>query len=210
MELAMAMDVRAFFLAAHAMSHGRAVAPGEGWNLEDLVLCDVTDAELRRRQPGHTSIAWSLWHMARSEDVAVNAGLRAVAPVLERDGWRGRLGIERRDNGFGMSDAAVDAWGAAVDLAALRAYRVAVGRETRAWAETADLTRLAEPVAGAGERAAAVGAFGPAPAPAAVAFWGQRSGAWFLHWLVVGHNQGHLDGIQHLRLLYDRQPQPTP
>jgi hypothetical protein len=34
-------------------------------------------------------------------------------PARRRGGWPTRLGVDRRDNSFGMSDAEVDAWGAA-------------------------------------------------------------------------------------------------
>ena len=199
------MDLRDFFLTAHAMSHGRGVAVSEGWNVEDFIFREPADeAELRRRAPGHTSIAWLLWHMARSEDVAVNVAVRGEAGVLERDGWAERLRVERRDIGTGMTDAEVDEFDAQVDVLLLRDYRAAVGQTTRAWVAETDLAGLNQPIPDAGRRAQEAGAFAPAAARLA-SIWDGRTGAWFLHWLAVGHNQGHLDSIAHLRSLH-RQP----
>jgi hypothetical protein len=93
-----------------------------------------------------------------------------------------------------------------VDAPALRDYRAAVGRATRAWVEAIDPGLLERPLPDAGQRAQAAGAFAPV-AKRLASFWDGRTGAWFLHWLALGHNQGHLGEILHLRLL-DRQPGP--
>lgn len=188
------------------MCHSSAVAVSEGANMEDLVLRGSVDDEenLRRRLPGHTSIAWLLWHIARGEDVAVNVILRNAPTVLAQNGWSERLQITRRDIGTGMTDAEVDDLGATANVLLLRDYRAAVGRATRVWFSDLDLNTLSRPIADAGERAHQAGAFAPA-ALRLVRSWNGRTGAWFLHWLAIGHNQAHLDAIDHLRS-FDQPP----
>jgi hypothetical protein len=51
---------------------------------------------------------------------------------LFQEAWLERLGISACDTGNGMDTAGVAALGAAINLPALRAYRLSVGRQTRA------------------------------------------------------------------------------
>lgn len=183
------MDARRLFLADHAMVHSAAVAPAEGLNIPDLSN-QLPDELLRTAPPGLNSIAWLLWHMARTEDIAVNGVLRETLPVLERDGWSERLGIDTATIGTGDSSAQTAHLNRDVDLDALKAYRDAVGRETRAFVSTVDFDTLAQPIRG-GDRGSAAGAFGP-NAAWVQQFWQGRSGVWFLVWLGIGHNYMHL------------------
>jgi hypothetical protein len=119
-----------FLLRQHARLHSSAVAASEAPSLEDAQLNDLIEPEIRRRPPGLNSIAWLVWHMARAEDVVTNLVIAGRPQVLDTD-WLERLRIGRRDIGTAMSSAEVDELSARVDLASLRAYRVAVGRRTR-------------------------------------------------------------------------------
>jgi len=66
------MDALAFFLAQHARLHAADVA--EERTLAERVFGGLTDEQLRLRPvKGSNSLAWLLWHMARTEDAAVNA-----------------------------------------------------------------------------------------------------------------------------------------
>jgi hypothetical protein len=76
------------------------------------------------------SIAWLLWHTARTEDVTMNL-LVAEGPQVLDDEWLARLGLSRRDIGTAMSDDEVSDISRKVDIEALFAYREAVGRRTR-------------------------------------------------------------------------------
>jgi hypothetical protein len=185
------------FLADHARVHGSAMAEAEAINLGDVVWRDLGNDQLRLRLPGHSSIAWFLWHIARCEDVAINTVLRDRPQVLDEDDWSSQMRVERRDIGTAMTDEQVDALSSAVDLAALRAYRDAVGRATRAWAADLDLAALDTPVADAGRRSAAAGAFG-AGAGWITDFWDGRTRGWFLGWLGVGHHYMHLAECIHI------------
>jgi hypothetical protein len=92
--------------------------------------------------------------MARVEDAAVNLVIVAGAQVLDEQ-WARRLNFDRRDIGTGMTDDEVTELTARADVAAVRAYRSAVGARTRevvgalrpeAWNETVgaeDISRAA-------------------------------------------------------------------
>src|SRR6478735_6125613 len=68
--------------------------------------------------------------MARTEDVAVNLLVAGRPQVLHEEGWLERLKI-RQDIGTSMNDEEVGDFSALVDIAAILAYRHAVGRRTR-------------------------------------------------------------------------------
>lgn len=136
------MDPRERFLIDHARLHTTHVSESLGYSLLDSLLAQLGDADLRARPPGLNSICWILWHMTRFEDVIVNVALRGLPDVLTGQNWRDRLGLHSGLVGTGSNDGEVDDFGARVDLMALRAYRAAVGRRTRAWARAVDFRTL--------------------------------------------------------------------
>jgi hypothetical protein len=154
------MNLVEFFLELHAATHDGEVSGGAARSARGLG--GLTDDQVRLRPgPGLNSIVWLLWHMARTEDVAVNLVVAAQAPVFD-DGWGRRMRVHRRDMGTGMTAAEVAEISERADVAAVRAYRAAVGIRTRqvvssfspeAWDEILDLEDTT--------RAAEVGAFGP-------------------------------------------------
>jgi hypothetical protein len=93
---------------------------------------DLTDDQMRfRPHPQINSIAWLLWHIARSEDMGVNRLIANRPDVLTGDGWVSRLNLLRRDMGTGMTDDEVTEFSARVNTVALRAYSAAVGQKTQ-------------------------------------------------------------------------------
>ena len=127
------------FLLDHARSHALETARNDAWSFEGRLLRGLTDEQLRLRPSGGNSIAWLLWHMARTEDVAMTLLTPGQAQVLDQAGWLERLNVSTRDIGTGMTDAEVGEFSEQVNTAALRAYRAAVGRRTQ------ELTRRLRP-----------------------------------------------------------------
>ena len=123
------MDLVGFVLAEHAAVHASDVSgrafPGQ------RVFGDVTDDQWRVRPgPGLNSLVWLLWHMARTEDAAVNAVVAGRDQVLD-DWWMSRMNVPWRIIGTGMTHEEVARMTAGADVAAVRAYRSAVGLRTR-------------------------------------------------------------------------------
>jgi len=178
------MDALDFFLVRYDQVHRV---------LTDPAIRQLDDARWRGRpHPGANTVAWLLWHMARVEDVGVNR-FAADRPQVHDEGWLGRLGVNRRDVGTGMSDAEVDEFSARVDLAALRGYWDAVTRRTPevvASLRGADLDALVPK-----ERVERVASAEGAVAPGAewlTEFWaGGRTRAWVLAQTPLLHVYGH-------------------
>jgi DinB superfamily len=154
------MDTLSFFLVQHGHLHSLDVATGESY--ADRVFAGLTDDQMRAR-PGNrlNSLIWLLWHMARTEDVAVNIVVSDGRQILDDD-WTRRMNVPWRTIGTGMTDADVGDLTARADVDAVRAYRAAVGRRTQdvvralrpeEWNEIVGFTDTA--------RAASAGAFAP-------------------------------------------------
>jgi DinB family protein len=183
------MNVADFFLLHHGRLHAAGV--GDPASMWERVFGSVSDEQMRARPAGLNSLAWLLWHTARTEDVNVNLVVTAGHQVFD-EAWARRLGVGRPDIGTGMTDAEVTGLSHRLDLAAARAYRVAVGKRTRevvaklragAWDEVVTPLDVS--------RAAAAGAFGP-HAGWVEKFWTGVTKANRLGSTAITHNAQHL------------------
>ena len=115
------MDAAQFFLLRYEPLHGM---------MTDRVLTELTDDQLRARPHGQNSIAWLLWHVARAEDIGVNAFAYDRPQVFDDGDWAKRIDSGRRDLGTSMTSDEVTAFSTRVDLSALRDYWRALGERT--------------------------------------------------------------------------------
>ena len=162
--------------------------------IPDDLTKGLTPAQIRGRpQPTVNPIAWNLWHIARVEDVGVNAFIADRAQVMDTGGWLERMKIARRDVGTGMTDVEVDGMCAAIDLEALRGYWDDVTRATLDVSERLRGQRFDDVVPADRVRRVAteLGAVG-AKAPWLTEFWAKgRTRAWMLAQLPLLHVYGH-------------------
>jgi hypothetical protein len=137
------------FFTQHAMLHSARVAEPPTWSFEDAVLAGVTEEQYRVILEGqeHT-IAWLLWHMARCEDITMNLLVAGTSQVLLQDDWLKKLRTSMVDTGNTMNREEILRFSEQIDIAALRAYLLAVGKRTREIAlelTASDLTRKVDP-----------------------------------------------------------------
>ena len=94
---------------------------------------DLSPAELAAQPlPGVNPIGFILWHMARSQDWAINTAVRGEPEVVKRPPWSAsRLAHPGIGTGFDLDEAAAVA--RMVDLPALLAYADAVHAHAEAW-----------------------------------------------------------------------------
>jgi hypothetical protein len=154
------MDTLGFFLLQHGHLHS--VEDGGAASFADRVFGGLTDEQMRARPADRlNSLVWLLWHMARTEDVAVNLVVANGRQILDGD-WARRMHVPSGTIGTGMTDGEVADLTRRADVEAVRAYRSVVGRQTRdvvsalrpdSWNDIVGLVDTA--------RAAAAGAFAP-------------------------------------------------
>ena len=188
------MDAVSFFLVQHGSLHAAEVTSGRTY--ADSVFAGLTDGQMRTRAGKRlNSLVWLLWHMARVEDVVVNLVVADGRQVLD-DAWALRLNVPYRHIGTGMTDAEAVALTVGADIAALRAYRDAVGRRTREVVSALPPAAWEEIVGAADTgRAAAAGAFGPNTgwhADVGYTAWQDQSRAARLAGAALRHNAMHM------------------
>lgn len=187
------MDPLHLFLDQHSIVHSADVGQTGEWSMYDSVLKGLTEEQMRLSPArGMNTIAWLVWHMARTEDVTMNLIVAGRAQVLATDDWSDRLNLTRRDIGTSMTDDEVGDFSQRVHIPTLRAYRDAVGRRTREIARTLRIEELDERVDPARikklltEGALAEGALRLAD------FWGGQKKSLILNMPATGHNFMHL------------------
>src|SRR5262249_11835725 len=104
-----------------------------------------------RPSEGLNSLVWLLWHMARTEDVAINVIVAGSDQVLDAE-WARRMNPPWRIIGTGMTDSEVGELTARADVPSVRAYRSAVGIRTRHVVQAPRPGPGGQPVAGGGGR----------------------------------------------------------
>jgi hypothetical protein len=120
------------FLNQHAMVHSSAVSASGLWSFEDEVWQDLDDEAARILPRGlEHSVAWMMWHIARIEDVTMNMLLAGEPQLLYQEGWYERMQVKACDTGNAMPESEIAVLSATINLSALKAYREAVGRQTR-------------------------------------------------------------------------------
>lgn len=135
------------FMRQHAMLHSEDMADSQHWSYPDELLNGMSEEQIRRipRNCEH-SVAWCIWHIARIEDVAMNMLVAGSPQVLRRENWPKRMKATVQHTGNAMDVAGVAELSAALDIEALRAYRVAVGRRTREIVQPLDVEALKQKV----------------------------------------------------------------
>lgn len=149
------------------------------------------DQMIARPSPHSNSIAWLVWHCARTEDVAINTVLRGADQVLARDEWTSGIGVGATDIGTSMGDQEIATFAESVDPATVVEYWTAVQKQTHRWLKEADLALLDQSPDVKQRLAAAP----PAIAPSAgwiEALWSGQPGAFFVSWVAIGHQYLHL------------------
>jgi hypothetical protein len=188
------------FLNQHAMLHSARVSQTDLWSFEDAVLDDMAEEQFRRipRNCDH-SVAWLIWHIARCEDITMNLLVAGSPQVLHRDNWLERMKITVRDTGNTMDAAEIVNFSDTIDIEALRAYRVAVGRRTREIVKQLQPEQLKQKVDPARlEWVLAEGAVVEA-ARELIDYWGGRTIAGLLLMPPTRHNFIHLNEARRVK-----------
>jgi hypothetical protein len=132
-------------LAQHAAVHSVKLPPlpplregrregghaGARWSFQDEVLGALTEAQMRAIPKRGQSVVCKIWHSTRVEDVTMNLLLAGSPQILLKGNWPSKLGIDFVDVGNDMPEADLKKLSESINLKALLAYRLAVGKRTR-------------------------------------------------------------------------------
>ena len=193
-------DAFQLFFKQHAMLHSAKMAQSGHFSLADEVFEELSD-EKARRIPGtsENSIAWNIWHIARIEDVTMNMLVAGSPQVFTRGDWQNKMGVEAQDTGNLMPADQILRLSQNINIAALRDYRVAVGRRTREIVKTLKPRDLKLKVdSGRLAKIKKAGAVVPS-ADDLLAYWGRRNIAGLLLMPATRHNLVHLNECLRLK-----------
>ncbi|MSQ09176.1 MAG: DinB family protein [Dehalococcoidia bacterium] len=188
------MDAVSVLAQQHLRNHSSRVGkPAEGTNQEDSSLQGLTDDQIRKvPQAGMNSVAWVLWHIARTEDGNMHI-LGGRHQVFEEGNWASKMKFADKGTGNGFTPEQVAGISRSIDLAALRDYRAAVGQRTQDILKSlkpADLDATVDMAAV--RRAVSVGIFNPAPDLATFERnWSVRTKGYAVSLYAISHNVGH-------------------
>lgn len=189
------------FLHQHAQVHATAMSGLEGWTFEDEVVQDLDKSSIRRIPEGKDhSIAWILFHLARIEDVTMNMLVAGSEQLMKRENWLAQMNAPIDDTGNAMSAEKVVILSRDIEVNALRAYRIAVGRNTRQIVSQLRADELNQPVDRARlEEVRLCGAV-VTEAPEVLEYWGKKTIAGLLLMPATRHCVLHLN--EALRIKY--------
>lgn len=199
------------FLPHHAAIHSARLDPSVGWSFQDEVLLGLTPAQMRAVPAGQPhSVAWLLWHITRIEDMTMNGLLAGAPEVFFRQNWAARLETSCIDTGNAMTADDIASLSETVNLSALLAYRLAVGRRTRAVVGRLLPEALAgQPPPERLRRLAGRGEVRPGAA-AVLAYWGGHPATNLLLMPATRHGFLHLNEIRRLRARLRQIASETP
>lgn len=125
-------EARALLLQVHARLHAKEVSEGREWSYQDEVMEGISITAMRIIPDGELhSIAWLLWHLTRCEDLSMNLLVAEKEQILLAGGWLEKMSVSLRDTGNAMSPKEIIDFSDGIDIEALLAYRMAVGKETQ-------------------------------------------------------------------------------
>lgn len=181
-------------LAQNALAHAAEVSGATEPTAEDGIWRDADRDALRRGTARSMyAPAWHLWHAARIEDIVLQSLILGAEQVFEADGWERRMGDCDRTTGNGFDLVRMERFCAAVDLDALRAYRLAVGKAARRF--LSGLTRETAAAKPDPRRLAAIAERGYVDEASAwlLEFWGRKKTAGLVTMPLTRHPMVHVN-----------------
>ncbi len=189
-------------LEQHAMVHTSDMSQSNVVTLEDELWEGLhKDTFCTMPTIKDETIAWSLWHITRIEDITMNILVANETQIIYKGNWLEKLGVTVCDTGNSMTDEEIIDLSSRLNMQELRQYRIAVGRKTReiiTSLQPADLKGKIK--ADRLQRILDEGAvLNVESANWLIDFWGRKNVAGILLMPVTRHQMVHLNAAMHLK-----------
>lgn len=189
-------------LEQHAMIHTSEMSQSNIVTLEDELWEGLhKDTFCTMPTIKDETIAWSLWHITRIEDITMNILVANETQIIYKGNWLEKLGVTVCDTGNSMTDEEIIDLSSRLNMQELRQYRIAVGRKTReiiTSLQPADLKGKikADRLQRILDEGAVLNVEG---ANWLIDFWGRKNVAGILLMPVTRHQMVHLNAAMHLK-----------
>lgn len=189
-------------LEQHAMVHSSEMSQISVVTFEDELWNNLDEIAFRTMPTiNDETIAWSLWHLTRVEDITMNILVADADQVINTDNWLEKMQVKICDTGNSMTDEEIIELSSIINMQELRNYRIAVGRRSREMIrnfQPADLKRKME--AARLQRVLDEGAvLNVEGANWLINFWGRKSVAGLLLMPVTRHHMVHINESMRLK-----------
>ncbi len=115
----------------HKMVHRAEMSQTELWSFEDELWQGLDEEIFRTKTNGNmNTIAWHIWHITRIEDMTMNLLIAGEPQIINGDNWLEQMQVTVCDTGNTWNEDMVKEFSLSLNIEALQAYRLAVGRRT--------------------------------------------------------------------------------
>lgn len=112
----------------------RGMHRGVRFMFEQSIRSVFTPEQMKERiDESGNSIAWLMWHVARTEDLIIQTIFQGKPQLFESDGWASRLGIDETLIGTGFGDEEVVEFTKALNVEAADEYWQATAKASYHW-----------------------------------------------------------------------------
>ncbi len=119
-------------LNQHEMVHSSEVSQRNITTFEDELWQGLDEATFRAMsESDNCTIAWSIWHSTRIEDITMNILVADAAQVISNGQWIPKMNNVTCDTGNAMTPEEIVHFSNNINMNELRKYRIAVGKRTR-------------------------------------------------------------------------------
>lgn len=189
-------------LEQHAMVHSSEMSQINAVTFEDELWNNLDEIVFRTMPTiNDETIAWSLWHLTRVEDITMNILVADADQVINTDNWLEKMQVKICDTGNSMTDEEIIELSSTINMQELRNYRIAVGRRSREMIrnlQPADLKRKMETARL--QRVLDEGAvLNVEGANWLINFWGRKNVAGILLMPVTRHHMVHINESMRLK-----------
>jgi hypothetical protein len=189
-------------LEQHAMVHSSEMSQINSVTFEDELWTDLDENSFRTMPTvKDETIAWSLWHLTRIEDITMNILISGGTQIINESNWLEMLNVQVCDTGNSMTDEEIIDLSSKLHMQELRKYRMAVGRKTREIIQNfqpTDLKRKMKPdrLQRILEEGAVLNVEG---ANWLIDFWGKKNVAGILLMPITRHQMVHINEAVRLK-----------
>lgn len=177
----------------------RGLHRGVRFMFENSIRNIFTPEQLKERIDGRgNSIAWLMWHLARTEDVVVQTLIRGVPQIFTDGDWSERLGVDATHIGTGLGDDEVGEFSKAINIEAADEYWQTVARASFAWLKSITPADL-EAVPGIEQRLESVPPIlAGGASQGVIGFWNGRTTGFLFSGPVISHGYIHIGQMQEI------------
>ena len=153
-----------------------------------------------KERPGErgNSVAWLMWHTARTEDMALNSLIQGTPQILIDGDWGNKLGIDATHIGTGLGDDEVADFTKELNVEAVDEYWQETAKASYRWLKSISETDL-DFVPDFEERmASSPPVIASGGSELATQFWKGRNTGQLFQGLVIGHGFIHVGQMQEI------------